>query len=190
MGSNSANSMPITNWRPQITALIITVTAALIGFTASAHGQDFNVQGVLWVDANGNGVREAGEGTLPGTRVHLMYVGPDGVAYTRDDELIEEYDSTSGSPALAAGTIRFTLGGANERYYLAILGNHKPRGYVPTQYRQGSPTTDSDLLTRSDLPAWVTDTFLIDYGATITGLDLGLMPLIYDEQLFLPFLRR
>ena len=36
----------------------------------------------------------------------------------------------------------------------------------------------------------MTDTFLIDYGATITGLDLGLMPLIYDEQLFLPFLRR
>ena len=135
--------MPITNWRPRRTFRLIAVVALLFTTcTVVSRAQDYTVQGVIWADANGNGVREAGERPLSGTRVHLIYVGVDGVAYTRDDELIEQYVATSGSPALAAGTIRFTLGGANERYYLAILGNHKPRGYVPTQYRQGSPTTD------------------------------------------------
>lgn len=181
--------MPTTNRQPLKALLLIAAVALLLaGLAAVSRAQSYTVQGILWVDANGNGIREAGEGTLPGTRITLMYVGPDSVAYTQDDQQIEQSTASSGTPTIAAGSFRFTLGGANERYYLAILGNNKPSGYVPTLYRQGSATADSDLLARTDLPAFITDTFLIDYGANITGIDLGLVPLLLDKQLFLPLL--
>jgi len=187
--------MPATNpWRcaapPARIVVAVLLIAALIGFTTPAHGQGFTVQGSLWVDANGNGQREAGEGTLPGTRVHLMYVGRDGVAYTNDDQQIDLGSASTGTATIAPGSFRFSLGGAGERYYVAILQVNKPRGYMPTLYRQGDAATDSDLLARTDLPAFVTDTFVIDYGARITGIDLGLIPVVYTQRVYVPLIRR
>lgn len=171
-----------------IIALIATAVAAVIGFTTPAHGQAYTVQGVLWADTNGNGIREAGEDTLPGAIISLMYVGYDGIPFTSDDQLIEQSSASTGTAFRERGEFRFSLTGPGESYYLAILNSDKPSGYVPTLYRQGSSATDSDLLARTDLAAFVTDVFQYN-GTQITGIGLGLTPLQLDEQLYLPLLQ-
>lgn len=167
-----------------ITALILLMAPML------ASAQDYTVQSTLWVDANENGVREANEGTLAGTTVTLMYVGADGVALTADDQKIEQSTVSSGGSDIAAGSIRFTLGGGGVRYYLAILNSDKPRGYTPTLDHQGSAATDSNLMSGAGQTAWATDTFTIDYGQLITGIDLGLRQVQFDHMVVLPLIAR
>lgn len=172
-----------------LAALALTSLAA----AAPAFGQSYTVQGMFWVDANNDGIRQDSEGTLPLTRISLMYVGADGVAYTGDDQRIDDTTVSSGGFNTPAGMFRFENGGGSETYYLAVIGSNRPSGYQPTLTGQGTPATDSNLTARNDVNAWVTGTFTINDGQLVTGFDLGVASVEQIERPFkvaLPLVKR
>ncbi|MDW8404227.1 SdrD B-like domain-containing protein, partial [Chloroflexus sp.] len=106
----------------------------------------------VWFDANGNGLRDAGEPGIPGLTVALR----DGSGNTITTTLTLA-DGSYAFNAVTPGTysLRLTL----------------PAGYVTTNNGSGSITTDNDNDFRND---GTTANFTILSGQAINGIDAGL----------------
>lgn len=174
-------------YRPLL--LVVAIAAAAFTFTNQASAQGLErYNGYAFIDANRNGVRDAGE--VPGPvafDIGVVYVGPDGVPFNADDSL-----RTYIGPD-ASGRFTTEYASAGEGFYFIIYRNAQPAGYTPTiKDAGGNAMTDSDLYA---LPngAWVTDVFIWDGNTPVADIGIGLQqaaPVVYTNFAYLPLVRR
>jgi hypothetical protein len=177
---------------------VLLLMASIPPNTIRAHESDpsltqssTTVQGYLWNDANCDGTRNGAEGAMAGNEVgyqtmSLFYIGNDGIAFTRDDNLIDTASPLNGNHEYA-----FDNGGGGNSYYIAIRPANRPAGFVPSPFQQGGdPMLDNDMKLWPD-GAWATSTFVIPQGTgffggppPVSGIDIGLCPV---ANLVLPY---
>jgi hypothetical protein len=176
-------------------ATILTIGIASAFALTTVQAQNYNVVGLVWEDANCNGIQDAGEDGMANIEVALMQQGTDARVYTADDRLLEYSTSKFAGSEFLTGDIRFVRGSRllAEDYYLAIFNDDKPAGYVLAPLQAGSDRSiDNDLAKPlADSPLWATVPFQLTNGQ-VTHIDIGLcrdgtqQPVIYTNQLFLP----
>jgi len=113
------------------------------------------VGNLAWLDVNGNGIQDNGEPGLAGVHISL---------HKADGTLVETAVSDAGGQYLFTDVLPGT-------YYLQVT---VPAGYMLTRSNQGTDDTlDSDVYTDT----LHTDVFSVGEGATLTGWDVGFIPL-------------
>jgi hypothetical protein len=138
----------------------------MLTFVPSAAAMpEVTVQGVVWSDANCDGIRQNSEAPYANQTVWLFAAGADSQINTSDDQVIQTW--TTGD----AGMYRFDRGITDLDYALLILPIARPAGMIPSSLNAGSDrTVDNDM--RADL--WATNGFRMNASQTVTGIDIGL----------------
>jgi hypothetical protein len=142
-------------------ALIISISMT----PNAANGRSFSVRGLVWLDANCDGLQGAEEEPISAQSLWLLAPGADNIINTPDDQVIE-YASSG-----ASGLYAFTLGATDLDYAIRILTRARSPYHIPGPTHVGPDRTkDNDL--RSDI--WGTSAFRMDPTETVTGIDIGL----------------
>lgn len=169
-------------------AALALLTADFAATRPAAAQMSFRITGVIWTDANCDGIRQESESLLPNTRLTLRWAGTNG-AIDGTDRDIEQ----GGGPT---GEYAFSIPAAGESYFISFRSEDKPAAMTPAPFRQGSdPTRDNDMTTGL-LPGtslWATPVFTMPAdGSMVTGLDIGLCAVTFDpaNTVHLPLLRR
>lgn len=177
-------------------SLLVLLAIAFAGATQPALGYNpYRAVGMVWSDANCDGIRQATEEGLSSIRVSLIYAGEDQTPYTRDDKLIMQTTSNLGTAEFPKGEIRFDLGAPSEPYYYVIYNQDKPSGWRPAPYQQGEDRAqDNDLtLSVAGSPLWATASFfMLPRDETYIGTDIGLCQVVFNPEytVRLPLIRR
>jgi hypothetical protein len=138
------------------------------------------ISGVVWTDANGNGVLDPNEPGIAGQRVYLDL----------DDDGVRDASTGLEPDAFAAGTV---LTGVDPRVALTILGtSNEPLGFGVTAEVDAGATTGSKVFAHSGVPFFGTsrklkmtfsppvDRVAIDFsGGAAIGTEIGRLE-IYD----------
>jgi hypothetical protein len=163
-----------------MTRIILATLATLILVTTvspAAAQLDFRVTGVVWTDANCDGIRQDDEELLPGVTVTLRWAGENGVIDATDPDIQQVTPN--------AGRYGFIWAGRGYAYFLSIRFPDRPAGMTPAPFRQGNdPTRDNDM-TIGLLPGtslWATPVFTIptDEDAVVRDIDIGLCRVTYN----------
>ena len=159
--------------------LALALLSALIVVPPAAAMPETTVQGIVWLDANCDGIRQDTEQPLTNQAVWLFAAGNDGIINTADDQVIEYGNSGT------TGTFFFTRGITDLDYALLILPIARPIALIPGPLNQGADRSkDNDM--RSDL--WATNGFRMNAAQTVTGIDIGLCQ--NPNTVFVPLVRR
>jgi hypothetical protein len=144
--------------------LLIPLMALTAPMPAAAMPET-TVQGIVWKDANCDGIRQTGEAAILNQDVWLFAAGSDGTINTADDQVVEYGNSGM------TGQFFFTVGITGLPYALVILPIARPVELMPGPLHAGSDVArDNDL--RADL--WATNGFQMNASQTVTGIDIGL----------------
>lgn len=166
----------------------LTLFAAAFAATQPAAAQFSNrIVGVVWTDANCDGIQQDSEALLPNARLTLRWAGSNGVIDGTDRDIEQ-----GGGPT---GAYAFTDAGAGEPYFIAFRSEDKPAAMKPAPFHQGDdPTRDNDLtMPLAGTSLWATPVFTMPAdGAIVTGLDIGLCAIQFDpaKTVYLPAVRR
>lgn len=166
-----------------ITACIALV--AVLTFQPAIAQSSNRIVGVVWADANCDGIRQDGEALLPNTRLTLRWAGSNGMIDSTDRE-IEQTGAVTGAYAFSEAV-------AGEPYFIAFRSEDKPAGMTPAPFRQGTdPARDNDLtMPLAGTSLWATPVFTMPAdGTVVTGYDIGLCAVAYTNRVALPLVRR
>ncbi len=135
----------------------------LANVTVTVNGpvNNASVGDTVFLDANGNGIQDAGESGVQGVQVTLTGAGNDGVIGTADDTTATEFTNGTGNYQfgnLAAGDYKVTFSGL-------------PAGFEFTTPNVGSDSLDSD----ADPFTGKTDVFTLAAGESNQTIDAGLV---------------
>lgn len=169
-----------------LAALTLLATSFVVTRPAAAQSSN-RILGVVWTDANCDGMRQDSEVLLPNARLTLRWAGSNGVIDGTDRDIEQ-----GGGPT---GAYAFTDAGSGEPYFISFRSEDKPTGMKPAPFRQGSdPTRDNDLtMPLAGTSLWATPVFTMSAdGAMVTGLDIGLCAIQFDpaKTVYLPAVRR
>lgn len=119
---------------------------------------------LVWNDANGNGIQDAGEAGIAGVMVTLFGPGADGIAGNGDDVAI--------GTAITNGTGNYLITNvpAGSNYYLSFT--NKPTGTSFTTQGVGGAGAGNN--SKVDATG-TTSTFTVGYGQYISNLDAGII---------------
>jgi len=160
--------------------LLLALTALMAPMPAAAMPET-TVQGIVWKDANCDGIRQNGEAPIEGQAVHLFIAGDDGVINTADDQVIQVSGTGPG------GMFAFDRGITGLTYALVILPIARAVELMPGPLHAGSDGAhDNDL--RADL--WATNGFQMNATQTVTGIDIGLCRNPNITLVYLPAVQR
>jgi hypothetical protein len=104
-----------------------------------------DVSGVVWVDADGDGIVDDTEDPIPGADVTVTHPGPDGIRGTVDDLVFETTTDSNGEwvvEDVPAGTIDIVV--APSGY--PTQGTTTDDDFVETPYDEQLPATGADLM--------------------------------------------
>lgn len=158
-----------------LTALAAVIIAAALAPMPAAAQFDDRIRGVVWTDANCDGIRQDSEALLPNVRLTVRWAGSNGVIDGTDRD-IEQSGSLTGEYA-------FSIPTAGDSYFISFRSEDKPAGMKPAPFRQGGdPARDNDLTTPlAGTSLWATPVFTMPAdGSMVTGLDIGLCAVQYD----------
>ena len=139
------------------------------------------IDGVVWVDGNGNGQIDNGEAPIPGVTVTATFAGDDGIIGTSDDLTF-----TTTSPD---GSYSFDQVPIGQPYEVAVDAQSLPDGYTQTYDRDGvldhrttgridDPMTVDSADFGYRAPAPITPTPTPPPVLAFTGSEIGMLLLI------------
>lgn len=168
-------------------AILLLAVARFAVAQPAAAQRDFAITGVVWTDADCDGIRQDGEALLPNARLTLRWAGTNRVIDATDRD-IEQSTSLTGAYA-------FSIPAAGEPYFISFRSEDKPARTTPAPFRQGGDQTrDNDLtMPLAGTSLWATPVFTMPIdGSPVTGLDIGLCAIQFDptNTLYLPLARR
>lgn len=139
--------------------------------------QGASVGNFVWIDADMDGVQDAGESGLNGVQVELWQVGPDNTPYTGDDAIAVNLASvpipfvmTANNGIGQPGYYLFTNLPPNTYYVRFAV----PPMFTPTLLNAGTPQDDSDADPVAGPTFGWTAPFTLAANAADTTIDMGL----------------